>query len=91
MRVSVYEILTTRCGWSDSEARERGKNVSHHYDNHIRSTKAPKDSRNIAIYDESDISGLIEAANNMKNGRASGSAYDKPTKYSGSTSEDMGF
>jgi hypothetical protein len=91
MRISVYEVLTTMCGWSDLEARERGKNVSHYYDNHIRMTKAPKDSQGIAIYDESDVAGLIEAAHNLRNGKTSNNSYDKPTKYVGSTMEDMGF
>jgi hypothetical protein len=91
MRISVYEVLTTRCGWSDLEARERGKNVSHFYDNQIRATKAPKDSQGIAVYDESDVAGLIEAAHNLKNGKASDNPYSKATRYVGSTMEEMGF
>jgi hypothetical protein len=91
MRVSVHDLLTTRCGWSDAEARERGKNVSHYYDNHIRATKALKDAQGIAVYDEDDVPGLMEAARNLKNGEASQSSYNKPTKYTGSTLDEMGF
>jgi hypothetical protein len=91
MRVSVYDVLTTRCGWSASEARERGKNVSHYYDNHIRAEKAPKDAQGVAVYDEADVPGLMEAARNLKNGETSQSAYQKPTKYAGSTLDEMGF
>lgn len=91
MRVTVYDVLTTRCGWSDSEARERGKNVSHYYDNHIRTTKAPKDAQGVAVYDEDDVPGLVEGARNLKNGETSHSAYEKPTKFAGWNSDEMGF
>ncbi|WP_281428331.1 hypothetical protein [Actinoplanes hulinensis] len=43
------------------------------------------------MYDESDIAGLMEAARNIKEGKASASAYTKPTKFAGSSLEDMGF
>ena len=89
--MSVREILTTRLGWSDSDAQKFAANVSHFYDNRIRHGKAPKDAQGIAIYDESDIDGLIDAARNIKSGRASDNAYDKPTRFAGSTAEDMGF
>jgi len=91
VRVSVYDVLTTRCGWTDQQARERGKNVSHYYDNHIRATKAPKDAQKVAIYDESDVAGLMEAARNLKDGKASSDSYGKPTKFAGHSLEDMGF
>ncbi|MEU7906312.1 hypothetical protein [Actinoplanes sp. NPDC049118] len=91
MRVYVHEVLTTRCGWTEQDARERGKNVSHYYDNHIRPTKAPKDAQGVAIYDESDIAGLMEAARNLKAGKTSASSYTKPTRFAGHSSEDMGF
>jgi hypothetical protein len=91
VRVHVYDVLTNQCGWTDQDARDRGKNVSHYYDNHIRTTKAPKDSQNVAVYDETDVPGLIEAARNISDGRASADAYAKPTKFAGSSLEDMGF
>jgi hypothetical protein len=91
MRVFVYDVLTERCGWTDSEAREKGKNVSHFYDNFIRATKAPKDDKGIAVYDENDIPGLIQAAQNIKDGKSRGSAYDKPTNFKGTTMDDMGY
>jgi hypothetical protein len=91
MRVIVSHVLTQRCGWTDAEARERGKNVSHFYDNHIRATKAPKDDKGLAVYDESDVPGLIQAAQNIKDGHGRGSAYDKPTTFKGTTMADMGF
>lgn len=91
MRVWVYEVLTERCGWSDAEAKARGANVSHFYDNSIRITKAPKDAKNLAIYDETDIPGIMQAAANIKYGEQSRSAYDKPTAFSGTSLEEMGF
>ncbi|MCY1136380.1 hypothetical protein OWR29_00095 [Actinoplanes sp. Pm04-4] len=91
VRVHVYDVLTKECGWSDQNARDRGKNVSHYYDNHIRTTKAPKDGQNVAINDETDVPGLIEAARNIKDGGASANAYAKPTKFAGFSLEDMGF
>lgn len=45
MRISVREILTTRLGWSDSDAQKFAANVSHFYDNRIRHEKAPKDAQ----------------------------------------------
>ena len=33
----------------------------------------------------------IEAARNLKAGRAAADAYAKPTKFAGSSSADMGF
>jgi hypothetical protein len=91
MRVIVQDLLVAKCGWSEQDARRLAANVSHYYDNHIRAMKAAKDLEGIAVYDENDVAGLMEAAHNIRNKDTSDSPYNKPTKYTGSTDEEMGF
>jgi hypothetical protein len=81
-RVHVRDLLIA-AGYPDDWVRANAAHVSRTYYHHRRpGPKAPKDGAGIAIYEQSDAAGLLDAARDLKEGnggrpdRSSGPACD---------------